>query len=104
MSTSKSFADIYYTWTFFGPTRTASFNGKRHPFVIVEDFSWFGWVMFQDHKDDTLKKLKFFCEKVQRDERYYITFIRSDHGGEFKSKAFRKFCNEQGYSHNFSVT
>ncbi|XP_019256245.1 PREDICTED: uncharacterized protein LOC109234627 [Nicotiana attenuata] len=33
---------------------------------------------------------------------YYISSIRSDHGGEFESRAFENFCNDQGISHNFS--
>ncbi|XP_060187573.1 uncharacterized protein LOC132616852 [Lycium barbarum] len=85
-----------------GPTRTASIGGKRYAFVIIDDFSRFTWVIFLAHKDDTLKNFKFFCEKIQREKGYYITSIRSDHGGEFENKAFEEFCNDQGYTHNFS--
>ncbi|XP_060170564.1 uncharacterized protein LOC132601497 [Lycium barbarum] len=85
-----------------GPTRTSSIGGKRYAFVIIDDFSRFTWVIFLAHKDDTLKNFKFFCEKIQREKGYYITSIRSDHGGEFENNAFEEFCNDQGYTHNFS--
>ncbi|XP_059291073.1 uncharacterized protein LOC132044597 [Lycium ferocissimum] len=85
-----------------GPTRTANIGGKRYAFVIIDDFSRFTWVIFLAHNDDTLKNFKFFCEKVQREKGYYITSIRSDHGGELENKAFEEFCNDQGYTHNFS--
>ena len=32
-----------------------------------------------------------------------IVLIRSDHGSEFKNQRFKKFCNENGISHNFSA-
>jgi len=86
----------------FGPTRTTSIGGKRYAFVIVDDYSRFTWVMFLSHKDDTLKNFEFFCEKVQRDKGYYISSIRSDHEGEFENKLFENFCDEKGYTHNFS--
>ncbi|XP_060200433.1 uncharacterized protein LOC132628684 [Lycium barbarum] len=79
-----------------GPTKTASIGGKRYAFVIIDDFSRFTWVIFLVHKDETLKNFKFFCEKIQREKGYYITSIRSDHGGEFENKAFEEFCNDQG--------
>lgn len=41
--------------------------------------------MFLCHKDDTLKFFELFSNKVQRDKVYYISFIRSDHGGEFEN-------------------
>lgn len=88
---------------FFDPSRTASIDGKGYAFVIVYDYSHFTWVMFLANKDDTLKNFDFFCKKVQRETSYYITSIRSDHGGKFKNRAFENFCNEEGYSHNFSA-
>lgn len=87
----------------FGPTRNASIGGKRHTFIIIDDYSHFTWVMLLSNEDDTLKNFEFLCKKVQREKGYYITSIRSDHGEELESKAFENFCNEEGYSNNFSV-
>ena len=30
-----------------------------------------------------------------------IVSIRTDHGNEFQNQKFKKFCNENGISHNF---
>jgi len=100
VSTSKPLQLLHMD--LFGPTRTASIGGKKYAFVIVDDFSRFTWVMFLSHKDDALKNFEVFCKKVQREKGYYISTIRSDHGGEFESRAFENFCNDQGISHNFS--
>nr|XP_009607015.1 uncharacterized protein LOC104101271 [Nicotiana tomentosiformis] len=86
VSTSKPLQLLHMD--LFGPTRTASIVGKKYAFVNVDDFSRFTWVMFLSHKDDALKNFEVFCKKVQREKRYNISTIRSDHGGEFESRAF----------------
>ncbi|XP_075098897.1 uncharacterized protein LOC142175799 [Nicotiana tabacum] len=100
VSTSKPLQLLHMD--LFGLTRTASISGRKYAFVIVDDFSRFTWVMFLSHKDDALKIFEVFCKKVQREKGYYISTIRSDHGGEFESRDFENFCNDQGISHDFS--
>ncbi|XP_070043085.1 uncharacterized protein [Nicotiana tomentosiformis] len=85
----------------FGPTRTASIGDRKYAFVIVDDFSCFTWVNFLSHKYEDLRNFEVLCKKVQRKKGYYIFTIRNDHGGEFESRAFENFCNDQGISHNF---
>nr|XP_009785090.1 PREDICTED: uncharacterized protein LOC104233401 [Nicotiana sylvestris] len=80
--------DNNYEMDLFGPTRTASIGGKKYAFVIVDDFSRFTWVIFLSHKDAALKNFEVFCKKVQCEKGYYISIIRSDHGGEFESRAY----------------
>ncbi|XP_075096219.1 uncharacterized protein LOC142174339 [Nicotiana tabacum] len=87
----------------FGPTRTASIGGKRYTFVIVDDYSRFTWVIFWSHKDEALRNFEVFCKRVERKRGHLISTIQSDHGGEFESRAFKDFCNDQGYTHNFSA-
>lgn len=58
--------------------------------------------MFLLNKDDTLMNFEISCEMIQRDKGCYISAIRSDHVGELEDKNFNFFCNNQGYTHNFS--
>ena len=44
------------------------------------------------HKNDVLKRFASFVKRVQNEKGFLITKIRSDHGGEFDSVAFEKFC------------
>lgn len=90
VSTSKPLQLLHMN--LFGPTRTASIGGKKYVFVIVDDFSRFTCVMFLSHKDDALKNFEVFCKKVQREKGYYISTIRSDHGGKFESRTFENFA------------
>ena len=44
------------------------------------------------HKDDALKSFISFAKRVQNEKGFFISKIRSDHGGEFDNDAFRAFC------------
>ncbi|XP_070030226.1 uncharacterized protein LOC142161990 [Nicotiana tabacum] len=101
VSTSKPLQLLHMN--LFGPTRTANIGGKRYAFVIVDDYSRFTWVIFLSHKDEALRYFEVFCKKVEREKGYLISTIQSDHGGEFESRAFEDFYNDQGYTHNFSA-
>ncbi|XP_075079774.1 uncharacterized protein LOC142165027 [Nicotiana tabacum] len=87
----------------FGPTRTASIRGKKYVFVIVDDFSRFTWVILLSHKNEALRNFEVFCKMIEREKVYPISIIQSDHGDKFESKALEDFCNDQGYTHNFSA-
>ena len=87
----------------FGPSRTTSLGGKHYAFVIVDDFSRYTWVIFLATKEEALKTFSYFCKRVQNEQGYLITTIKSDHGGEFENDAFEILCNENGYKHNFSA-
>jgi len=54
----------------FGPVQTASLNGKRYGFVIVDDFSRFTWVLFLKHKDESFEMFQNFCKTVQNEKRF----------------------------------
>ncbi|KAF3658542.1 hypothetical protein FXO37_14369 [Capsicum annuum] len=60
------------------------------------------WVMFLTHKHETFINFDIFCRKVQREARHFITYVHSNHGGEFENKAFEEYCAQNGFSRNFS--
>ena len=78
-------------------------GGKSYGFVIVDDYSRFTWVYFFAHKDKALHTFIKHCKKIQNEKGLTLVNIRSDHGGEFENHSFELFCNENGYSHNFSA-
>ena len=86
----------------FEPTRTLSLGGKQYALVIVDGYSRFTWTFFLAHKDKTIGFFTKFC-KVQNEERFYVTAIRIDHGGEFGCKPCEFYCDENGFEHNFSA-
>ncbi|KAH9735120.1 hypothetical protein KPL71_017636 [Citrus sinensis] len=100
VSTSKPLQLLHID--LFGPSRYASLSGKYYAFVIVDDYSRYTWVLFLANKDDAIDAFRIFYKKVQNEKGYFITCIRSDHGGEFENHAFENFCNDFGIEHQFS--
>ena len=66
--------------------------------TIIQDLL----VIFLSHKNEALTKFKHLCKRIQIEKGYLLTSIRSDHGGEFENLEFKKFCNENSITHNFS--
>ena len=87
----------------FGPFRTPSLWGKCYAYVIVDEFFRYTWVLFLSQKNEAFYEFSKFCNKVQNDNGFAITYIRSDHGREFENIYFEDYCNEHGIDHNFSA-
>ena len=101
VSTSKPLELLHLD--LFGPSRTQSLGGKLYGFVIVDDYSRFTWVIFLSHKNDAFDEFVNFCKVVQKDQKFVIMKIMSDHGTEFENSNFDEFCRNEGISHNFSA-
>ena len=85
----------------FGLSRTLSLGVKSYAYVIVDDFSRYTWVLFLSQKNETFYEFSKFCNKIQSEKGFAITYIRSDHGREFKNVDFENYSNEYGIDHNF---
>ena len=86
----------------FGPTRSMSLSGKKYGYVLVDDFSRYTWVFFLTHKYETFSEFQVFYKKIEQDEKFKISNIQSDHGGEFQNNEFDQFCRTQGINQKFS--
>ena len=87
----------------FDPTRITSLEGKRYDFVIIDNFLYFTWILFLASKDEAFSAFSKFCRKVSNKKGLPIVSIWSNHGTEFENKDFKKFYDEKGIDHNFSV-
>ena len=85
----------------FGPSRTLSLGGKSYAYVIVDDFSKYTWVLLLSQKNEAFYEFSTFCNKVQNEKGFTITFIKSDHDREFENIDFEEYCIEHGINHNF---
>ena len=87
----------------FGPFRTPSLWGKCYAYVIVDDFFRYTWVLFLSQKNEAFYEFSKSCNKVQNENGFAITCIRSDHRRKFENINFEYYCNEHGIDHNFSA-
>ena len=69
----------------------------------MDDFSRYTWVLFLSQKNEAFYEFSKSCNKVQNENDFAITCIRSDHGREFENINFEDYCNEHGIDHNFSA-
>jgi len=85
-----------------GPTRTASLSGKKYILVIVDDYSWYTWVLLLWEKSDAFEAAQRLFKKIQIEQECPIMRIRSDHGREFKNAHFEEYCHSCGIQQEFS--
>jgi transposase InsO family protein len=85
-----------------GPMQVESLGGKRHAFVVVDDFSRYTLINFIREKSDTFEVFKDLCQGLQREKDNSIIRIRSDHRKEFENSRFVEFFSTEGIGHEFS--
>ena len=52
----------------FGPIRTTNLSGKLYAFVIVDDYSYYTWVLFIVHKNEAHKAFVKHCRRIQNEK------------------------------------
>ena len=85
-----------------GPTRTESMGGKKYILVIVDDFSWFTWVLLLREKSNAFAQAQNLFKRIQNEQGTTIQWIRSDNGREFENSSFKEFCNQFSIKQEFS--
>jgi transposase InsO family protein len=87
----------------FSPVAYMSIGGNKYDLVIVDDYSHFPWVFFLHDKSVVQDTLKKFAKRAQNEFDTKIKKVRSDNGTEFKNTNIKKFLDEEGIGHEFSV-
>ncbi|KAK2979848.1 hypothetical protein RJ640_000735 [Escallonia rubra] len=71
--------------------------GKNISFLLfIDHYSRKTWVYFLKQKSEVFSTFKRFKALVEKHSGYKIKAMRSDRGGEFISKEFKAFCEENG--------
>nr|GEV17077.1 putative ribonuclease H-like domain-containing protein [Tanacetum cinerariifolium] len=78
-----------------------SINGKRYMLVVVDDSSWYTWVLFLHSKDEASEVIISFIKETQLNLQLQVQRVRTNNGTELKNKALAKFFNEVGISQQF---
>lgn len=64
--------------------------------IFVHDFTIMMWVAFLKETSKEFKKFKILKNRVENESGVKIKCLRSDRGGEFTSREFNMFCEENG--------
>ena len=79
-----------------GPMSTTSLGGARYFLTYIDDYSRKVWVYMLKAKGECLEKFKEFKALVETQSDHKIKVFRSDNGGDYISKGFRRFLKEHG--------
>ena len=86
-----------------GPMSVESFGNSRYFVTFIDDYSRYTCVYFLKQKSEVLVKLKEFINIMSILTGKRVKVLRTDNGGEYCSKEFSQYLEEQGISHQLTV-
>lgn len=86
-----------------GPITPPTAGGNKFFLLLVDDFTRMMWIYLLKSKDEALKMVKKFKLQVEKGTEKRVKMLRSDRGGEFCSRLFEEFCDENGIARQFTV-
>ncbi len=78
-----------------GPFLEASLEGSKYIVVFTDDFNRKSWTFFLKAKNGTFEKFKNLKIMI-KDGKNKIKMLRTDRGGEFLSKEFNSYYEQNG--------
>ena len=86
-----------------GPMRTKGLDGELYFMLMIDDYTRMTTVSFLKKKSEAFECFKIYKELVKNETDLKIKCLRSDNGGEFTSKLFQQYCDENGIKRQFST-
>ena len=71
--------------------------------LMIDDYIEMTAVSFLKKKSEAFECFKIYKELVENEIDLKIKCLRSDNGGEFPSKLFQQYCDENGIKRQFSI-
>jgi Reverse transcriptase (RNA-dependent DNA polymerase)/GAG-pre-integrase domain/Integrase core domain len=87
----------------WGPSPHKSITGLEYFVTFVDDFSRMCWVFFLKQKSEVFETFRGWKTQVELQTGKKVKCIRSDNGGEYRSKEFDEYCASQGIVRHFTV-
>ena len=86
-----------------GPITPASVSGSSYAVTFIDMKSRFIKVYPMKKKSDMMNKFKDYKLEMATTAKFKIRILRSDNGGEYRSKAMEKYCKSVGIRQEFTV-
>lgn len=93
--TSKDILD-YVNTDVWGPSPIKSKGTAEYFITFIGDYSRKVWIYFIKHKSEAFTKFKQRKAEVERKIGKKLKCLRSNNGGEYKSREFQELCKEEG--------
>ena len=78
-------------------------HGYKYFASITDDATRYRWILLLKTKDEVFPKFKEWLAYAENQSEKKLKAMRSDHGTEFTSHAFKHFLRERGIDHDFSI-
>jgi len=82
-----------------GPLEVPSLGGNKYFISFVDEFSRKTWLYLIKVKSEAFDMFQKFKVLVEKHSGKSIKVLRNDGGGEYTSKVFEKFCEDNGIVH-----
>ena len=82
-----------------GPEDTQTAYGELYTLNFIDDFSQKTWVYILKRKADAFERFKEWQALVTRETNLAVNIFRTDNGGEYTSKTFEKYLQDDGIKH-----
>ena len=86
-----------------GPMQTESLGGHKYFVTFIDDYSRCCAVYFIKQKSEVFEKFKEFEANVTNKCGHSISTLRTDNGGEYRSKEFQAYLISKGISHELTI-
>jgi len=86
-----------------GPLEVPSLGGNKYFISFVDEFSRKAWLYLIKAKSEAFNMFQKFKVLVEKQSRKSMKVLRTDGGGEYTSKVFEKFCEENGIVHEVTA-
>lgn len=83
--------------------RKKGLDDELYFMLIIDDYTIMTTVSFLKKNSEAFKCFKIFKELFKNETDLKIKCLRSDNGGEFTSKSFRQYYDENGIKRKFST-
>ena len=80
-----------------------SLGGSRYFVTFIDDLSRLSSISFLKAKSEALEQFKIFKAWTENQTQKSIKSLRSDNGGEYISKNFKRFCEDHRISRQFTI-
>ena len=84
--------------------RTKGLDGELYFMLMIDDYTRMTVVSFLKKNTEAFECFRIYKELVKNETNLKIKCLRSDNGGEFTSKVFQQYCDENGIKRKFSTT
>ena len=80
-----------------------SLESSRYFIIFIDDLSRVTLIAFLKTKSKALERFKIFKAWFKNQTQKSIKNLRTDNGGEYISKDFKRFCENHGISRQFTI-